>query len=1569
MDTSATTTEPLARPDLSELGLSDEQLTKWNAVADKLERLNRWNAEKFIDKTKDVFTHFDDSEARDKLLEFMEKPDYSYQVSNFTDMWTKFAERGEQLAPAHRELASFISTVDKSDVSTMAKSIDSFVDKVDPDSYVTVFGRAAELAADKPADGKSYFTNADDLFSNLSDEQNDRIYAMGKDYDDGSFKLARSQFFTKAANTFKRLDEDVREHVIEGMESYYQDSKPLAYSFMNASGDVRSVVEEAATVAAWEETADSFSDPEVRKRYFDDSYSVLRQVKDRDKVLGIVKDVAQQNEAMGAATYKAGQYIEEAKASTLNAWAEVGASYYDPAKFVDKTKTSLSDANAKTITQIGEMANRIAEKDTDVADRVLDRTQTFVRSYDGHKRGKLFRMVDHAVEEGEGDAAKEVLSSHDYFKDRSLKDVRKWIAVGKGLDDQLKPKYFDRTKELIDQLGQPFMFDWVKTANTYAGDPAALKFFDNSKKVLPTLEGKSTTKAFELTRELAETDKLASAEFFNQLQEQYDPEQGYEKLEAWAAFGKELMDKRLAGDSYVGERYFAHTGGITNLLRPDAFEVWKDIALRLTTDDARKAVLYKTRDELAALEQEGQDKYLHAVDGISRKANEKLVETVVTKAATFTPFLEKEELDTLNTLAYKLNEVSSKDEYAPYHMDAKLLEKVTDKGRLFEMATMATEKKRASFARAILENGRALEKLNDRTLKQFVREGTTINDDDFSSTGSGYGYYSYSNAIDVATYGAFVRSIPFLAEMSAPDYLTWKGELDSSTSRSTKEDLLKNTETFFRSVKPEDRDRFFDYHATIFERNKSAAIDDLKELGRLSKFPDMIKDFVLGLGEKLSEDYSSEMRNYLNNTITSMESVKDPQQLAAVYQAEQKVEAVDTKLAKAFIENFGVILKEFDGRVLQDWAEKGLDVYKEQGVSAAEKFFKLGLTRGFMDDLKEKYHYVAFEDIQGPAGKWVGGILEKPVGVDIVKGSAIAYTDNKTIFIPKRVDKYTDNDQNRMLYWGLMDHEMSHIKYDSFAVEIKEAVKEYEKQGLAKHIWNMLEDGRIEHNLRDEYGGLIAEELDLTNAAYIMKPLEGPEAMDPGQQFMSALLQKVKMGTTITPIDPQYQAPFDECYDIYKTEAEPSDVYGTWGATRKVYDIVTNLFPQLTEPQDQQPGDDVGDHGGDGEPQEGEGGGQSGDGEPQDGQGGGGESGDDEGDDQNGGGGGDGDDQGDDQQDGDGDDQQQGGGGQPQGGSDAPPDPDQGGGGDPTDRNEVIEEFKYDEWDSTLNDYLYEFCTVKEIIREKASTEFYQTTIRDMDSIRRQIIDTMSELKPAHLEKERRLPEGSDVDMDAYTDAWGDKRATGHGMDDKIFEESRKQGRDVAVCILVDQSGSTYGNIIKKSKESMILMSEALENLGDQFSIYGFDTSGKDDVRVYRVKSFDEEYNGITHGRIEGMQPGSMTKMGPAMRHAMAQLDQTDARTKIFLYLTDGEPNDYSDSPNKQGKDYVFNDIRKAIEEGHNMGIQSYAMAIDSRGGEYLETMFGHGNYCVLDNVDNLPERLSDFYSEISETT
>ncbi|MDP7081626.1 MAG: hypothetical protein QF415_17185, partial [Candidatus Undinarchaeales archaeon] len=93
--------------------------------------------------------------------------------------------------------------------------------------------------------------------------------------------------------------------------------------------------------------------------------------------------------------------------------------------------------------------------------------------------------------------------------------------------------------------------------------------------------------------------------------------------------------------------------------------------------------------------------------------------------------------------------------------------------------------------------------------------------------------------------------------------------------------------------------------------------------------------------------------------------------------------------------------------------------------------------------------------------------------------------------------------------------------------------------------------------------------------------------------------------------------------------------------------------------------------------------------------------------------------------------------------------------------------------------------------------------------------------------------------------------------------------------------GSTYGNIIKKSKESMILMSEALDNLGDQFAIYGFDTSGKDDVRVYRVKSFEEDYNGITHGRIEGMEPGSMTKMGPAMRHAMAQLDQTDARTKI----------------------------------------------------------------------------------------
>lgn len=1549
-------------PDFEKLGFTEEQIEKWKETKQYIERISYSDRykKKFVDGTEPVFTGITDNYAREVMIDIWKKARSGYELDNIDELWQVMSRSGARLGDSQRDFAEFISKLDLYGIRTVARKTEKFMDEISEELYSDIFKKSAELAEIDSSDGTEFFESASSLYKLLDTPQNDRLFRMGKEYK-GIGGRGRGLFFRDAAYTFSRIEADMREALLSKTEEYYSENKKLGYSFMKRAGDVIPLIGKEMS-EIWIETGDILGDTELKKEYYEESYSVLRQIRNRERLLEITRDLSEKNKKLAIEVFKAGIFLENVSDSVVDAWTEIGAEFHDVSRFVSGTKYVLGEIDKRTLVSYGKKLKEIEELDRDIADKILEKTTSLIRGYNGRERAKLFRMVKYALEEDERDAAEVVISNSQIFRGKGIRDIRKWISVSRGLDDSIKKYYFDNTAAIIDELNGDYIYDWIKTANSFGDDNNIIKFFRYSREVLPELKGKSTKKAFELTRDILKIDSAAAVEFYRNLAKHYNDDlETYRKLEKWISAGKEVIERfrDVNPNDKTGENYFRNTAEVIDALDDENLEDWKSMLLNAWNSEIRNHIIAKTPAVLKGLEdKELQRKYIYAVADAVKKGY-KVTHKIIEKSGKFLPYLEKDEISLMNRVAEKIYKIVDVGGNQVYDIDPRVFKDVLDKKTVLEFADGAASRGKVTLAKAIIENARTIDKLDKDVADVFIKEAFEIYNDNFDS--------QYSpDALSSETYGSYLRTISRLSKLKTVDYLKWKQEYKELSSRHDLDRFLRGSEIFFRGIKEEDMELLFSYHARVYEVNKRAAIGDLEILPELSKLSPEIKEFVIALGEKLVDKYPSEMDNYLNNAVNSLKQLKSGEQFYDVYRAEQILENVEPKLAKAFIENFGAILKEFDSRVLSDWAMKGLEIYKSQGLKEAEKYFKIGLTRSFIDELKEKYHFVSYDEISGSASKWVAALLERSVGIDTVKGDSIAYTDNKKIYIPKRIDKFVDREKNKKLYWGLMDHEMAHIKYHSFDVDIEEALKEYDKPGLAKHINNMLEDGRIEYNLRKDYGGIIAEELDLVNQTYIMKPLDGPAARHPGQRFLSALLQKIKMGYSVTTVEKQYLDALEECYTIYKDEVEQGDIYDTWRATRKVYDIVVRLFPDLTEPVDQQPGDDVGDHGGDGA---GDGGGGGNSGEPQPGDGSG------NGDGSSGGGnsGDDGSENGDDSGDGNGDDSGDSGspgnggghGGQPSG--DQPYNPDMGGGGEPTDRDEVIAEYKYDEWDSTLSDYLYEFTTVKEIIRESSSTEFYKRTVEEYSGLRRQIMNNMAELKPAQLEKERRLPEGSDIDIDSYIDAWSERKAGASEMEENIFEENKKLGRDVAVVILVDQSASTYGETIKKEKEAMILMCEALQELGDRFAIYGFDSSGKDDVRVYRIKSFDEEYNSITHGRIEAMKPGSMTRMGPAVRHSISMLEKIDAETKIFIYLTDGEPNDYRDSPNKRGREYIFADIRKAIEEGEVKGIHSYAVTIDTRAEQYLPEMFGENNYTIIEDIEELPQKIADFYKDVSD--
>ncbi len=106
-------------------------------------------------------------------------------------------------------------------------------------------------------------------------------------------------------------------------------------------------------------------------------------------------------------------------------------------------------------------------------------------------------------------------------------------------------------------------------------------------------------------------------------------------------------------------------------------------------------------------------------------------------------------------------------------------------------------------------------------------------------------------------------------------------------------------------------------------------------------------------------------------------------------------------------------------------------------------------------------------------------------------------------------------------------------------------------------------------------------------------------------------------------------------------------------------------------------------------------------------------------------------------------------------------------------------------------------------------------------------------------------------------------------------------------------------------------MSEALEAVGDVYSINGFTSEGRRNVKFYVVKDFSEKYSDEIEKRIGGITFQNNTRLGAAIRHAAAKLLRQESRTKLLIILTDGRPydHDYGDAR------YAREDVREALIE------------------------------------------------------
>jgi nitric oxide reductase NorD protein len=302
--------------------------------------------------------------------------------------------------------------------------------------------------------------------------------------------------------------------------------------------------------------------------------------------------------------------------------------------------------------------------------------------------------------------------------------------------------------------------------------------------------------------------------------------------------------------------------------------------------------------------------------------------------------------------------------------------------------------------------------------------------------------------------------------------------------------------------------------------------------------------------------------------------------------------------------------------------------------------------------------------------------------------------------------------------------------------------------------------------------------------------------------------------------------------------------------------------------------------------------------------------------------------------------------------------------------------YNYDEWDRELTDHRLGWCRVVEKRVKHGDANFVDQTKDRHKGVISSIRHQFQLMKPENLTRVSNEVDGEEFDLNAVIDYVIDRRADGQ-QSERIYTKRLRRRRDVAVSFLLDQSSSTARTIgrhplqpytrpgrriIEIEKEGLVLMSEALEAVGDTYAINGFTSEGRRNVKFYVVKDFDEKYSDEVKRRIGGINYQNNTRLGAAIRHATAKLAKQDARTRLLIVLSDGRPydHDYGDAR------YAREDTREALRHAKNEGITPFCITIDRESEAELKDLYGEIGYTIIDDVLSLPERLPGIYRRLT---
>ena len=287
----------------------------------------------------------------------------------------------------------------------------------------------------------------------------------------------------------------------------------------------------------------------------------------------------------------------------------------------------------------------------------------------------------------------------------------------------------------------------------------------------------------------------------------------------------------------------------------------------------------------------------------------------------------------------------------------------------------------------------------------------------------------------------------------------------------------------------------------------------------------------------------------------------------------------------------------------------------------------------------------------------------------------------------------------------------------------------------------------------------------------------------------------------------------------------------------------------------------------------------------------------------------------------------------------------------------------YDEWDFKKQQYKVDFCNVYPRLQVLTDTQYYKRTIAKNASTLMGLRKMLTSVNNKMLQLRRQI-QGEEFDIDALTDLYTDVHARKTPSENN-YVSKRKKEKNISILLLLDVSLSSDGyaansRVIDVEKEVSILFGEILHEFSIDFSIDSFYSKTRNYSTYLTLKDFEEPWEKAKH-KIGSVEPQGYTRIGAALRHAGARLDDRDSRNKWVILISDGKPNDYDKYEGKYG----IQDVKQALRELNERKINSYALAIEAQAKYYLPQMFGQNHYQILTSPVELMKSLVKLYEKI----